>query len=175
MTQQAHAEGWIVVHDCAHAFSYGLRLSTTGATVAFSLPKLFPVSSGGLLANGPGFESADVCKSTESDRGWLTSLLAQASERSTRHVAHWQRLDRIANASGLGSVDHLAPGVIPQAYRLRVTRQFAASQQFASRLIESTPPFYVGWLALPCHANLSDHYWQAVEVALAAYRQERAS
>ena len=168
ITQQARAEGWQVVHDCAHAFIYGLQLAKMGSTVAFSLPKLLPVTNGGLLANGPGYDSGNVGAGTGRDRDWLTSLTEIGTIRSTGHVTHWQRLDLVVQAAGLGSLDRLGPGIIPQAYRLRVSKQFAASQSFTSQHIESAPPFYVGWLALPCHADLREDYWQAVEVAIRA-------
>lgn len=162
---EATARGWRVIDDCAHAFVYGIALAQRGATVACSLPKFFPVQSGGLLLRPLVAESRP-----EALRDWttapaagITALRSSAAERAARHVANWRRLEVLASAQHLSAVDRLRSDVIPEVFRLRVARQFAA-QAIAHQLgIETTPPFYVGWIALPCHADLPADYWLAVE------------
>lgn len=153
----AAERGWRVVDDCAHAFAYGLELASEGATVAFSLPKLFPVPKGGLLAR-PG-----PAERPGRDYAVVARLLQDVPSRSAAHRANWRRLDVLAKAAGLSGVDVLADDIIPQAYRLRVRRQFAAQTLLGDAGVETTPPFYVGWIALPCHADLNEEYWAVME------------
>ncbi len=168
--REAQRRNWTLVHDCAHAFNHGVELAKAGATVTFSLPKLFPVPMGGLLASrsmglsesGPG---ATASGSFHED--WGSRLLEEAKERSAQQIRNWHRLDRLIGGFGLGGLDRLPPGVVPQVYRVRLAKQFAASQCFASHSIETAPPFYTGWLAIPCHAELPASYWDDVRAAVA--------
>lgn len=148
---------WRVVDDCAHAFSYGLELAAAGGTVAFSLPKFFPIPRGGILAR----PRTQGCSGNECTSA--ANLVRLVPSRSSAHLANWRRLDALARAAGFSAVDDLADGIIPQVYRLKVRRQFAAQALFAEAGVETTPPFYAGWLALPCHADLNEAYWVDAE------------
>lgn len=163
----ASVHGWRVIDDCAHAFAYGLRLAADGATVVFSLPKFFSVRGGGFLActELPAQPSQAIAPAGKLFRTVLT--------RSAAHVANWHRIDVLAKAFNLSSVDSLANDVIPQVYRLRVRRQFAAQTILRDLGIETTPPFYAGWLALPCHADLPHAYWTSLRVAFEQLRRGR--
>lgn len=157
---QAKHRGWRVVDDCAHALRYGLDLARGGSTVAFSLPKLFPVTGTGLLAN-PTWLSGEAGELISvSPRG---PLFREVQRRSARHVANWMRLGAIADAHGFASIDRLTEGIVPQVFRLAIAAQFSARSAFGRVGIETTPPFYTGWIALPCHSTLEASYWRAVE------------
>ncbi|MGH2461897.1 MAG: DegT/DnrJ/EryC1/StrS family aminotransferase [Chloroflexota bacterium] len=175
----ANDRGWRVVDDCAHAFRYGLELAGRGSTVAFSFPKLFPVAGGGLLANPTasattwnrvGTSSLPHFHGSGAGR-LLSGLVREVQRRGACQIANWLRLRAFADASGLASVDRLVDGVVPQAFRLAVSAQFAAGRVFADEGIETTPPFYTGWIAVPCHSELDDDYWRAVDRALVAIGQ----
>jgi hypothetical protein len=168
LLEQARSRGWRVVDDCAHAFAYGLELARSGATVAFSLPKFFDRSSGGLLANPPDVPNAATplhWTKSESAREMVAAILRTVPSRAAAHVANWRRLDALASARGLSALDILQDGVIPEVYRLRVKHQLAAQAAFEREGVETAPPFYAGWVALPCHADLPDRYWEAVRRA----------
>src|SRR5262249_10818790 len=51
IVDRARVRGWRVVDDCAFALPYGIALAGDGASVVLSLPKFFPVRTGGLLLN----------------------------------------------------------------------------------------------------------------------------
>lgn len=159
----ANQRRWRVVDDCAHAFQYGLGLAVQGATVAFSLPKLFPKTGGGLLAN-PGSVLRDIRRPLPAPA--ITRLLVEAVRRGERHRANWTRLYRIAIERGLSSLDSPMGETVPQVFRLAIRSQFSAQAVFSDEGIETTPPYYTGWLALPCHSELGDAYWLAIGRAL---------
>lgn len=165
--QEAERKGWLVVHDCAHALKHGLDLAQSGAIVAFSLPKFFPIAHGGLLAGPRGcLEDLKQPTTLPDDRDFLRLMLLTVDHRCQQHVENWRRLDAIASHYRLQGEDNVAPDVVPQAYRLRFQRQFAAQQIMETHGIETTPPFYAGWLALPCHSKLPDSYWNEVTMAI---------
>lgn len=103
------------------------------------------------------------------DEWQVVPMLRLVGERSAAHVTNWQRLRAITQRFGLTAHDDLPSGVIPQVFRLRTSRQFALARRLADAGVETSPPFYVGWLALPCHADLPDSYFATVERALAAH------
>ena len=164
IVELARQHRWRVVDDCAHAFQHGLDLAQGGATVAFSLPKFLPVASGGLLANpSPLDTQRSFALSPGAREAAIADLLRQIPARCAAHVANWQRLDALASARGWSSIDRLTAGVVPQVYRLRIERQLGAQSAAAELGVETTPPFYTGWLALPCHADLPTPYWERIE------------
>ena len=164
--REARMRGWRAIDDCAHAFILGLILARSGATVVFSLPKFFPIAQGGLLVRPPIREYPSAANNTDTLGQWLpaSGTAAEIARRQERQVRNWYRLDALARRSGLRSVDQIDQGgIVPAVYRLAAARQFAARRIATQYGIETTPPFYTGWIALPCHADLPPAYFAAAE------------
>ena len=155
MRDRCLRHGWPLIEDAAHAFastdSTGRRLGEDADFALFSLPKFFPLESGGLVMGLPPSAEgvADGAAAARLARLLpLTYAIAQLRRRN------WQLLDDLFSQLGLRSALPLTAGAVPSLYLLQTTQQFSTLRRLRGVGVETGPDAHCNRLMLPCHQCL---------------------